>query len=118
MKIDECPDCSRPLKDGATKCRCGWSAVPQLPAKATPTMCSWIDHGVPCPCRGILSFGGNGAGPWYCREHFEAVQGRTPDVVGNALPPKPQSHAVREWKKAMGDRKVKQESLPNPLEAA
>lgn len=32
--------------------------------------CDWNDHGANCDRAGFLSLCTNGAGPWYCRDHF------------------------------------------------
>jgi hypothetical protein len=49
-------------------------------------MCAWNDHGRCCPCKGIISSTTNGGGSWYCREHWESINDRTPTERGNALP--------------------------------
>lgn len=81
------------------------------PVKVGPTMCEWNDHGLSCGCRGILSPGNLGHGPWYCREHFYKLRGY-PDMEaeglhGNQLPKTPlHSFAVDE---AAAKRKLQRE---------
>ena len=72
-------------------------------------LCAWNDHGVRCEARGILALSTNGSGPWYCREHFDRVQGRAPEVVGNEIPRRSQSLAVREWHAKMAKHREAQE---------
>lgn len=46
---------------------------------ANPTShleCPWNDHGIICGKRGSLSDSLNGAGPWFCVEHYWQLKGR------------------------------------------
>ena len=39
------------------------------------TNCQWNEHGNNCQKRGINADSTNGAGPWYCREHYKKLHG-------------------------------------------
>lgn len=57
------------------------------------TKCGWNDHGEDCGHPGILSHCTNGAGPWYCREHWCKLNGyadmEEEGLHGNQLPREP-----------------------------
>ena len=95
-----CPECSARILADSTSCRCGWSASGAAKSAKQVDLCGFNDHGMPCRHRGILSLGTGGTGPWYCREHFERINGRIPTIVGNALPEPVRSHEVRERRAA------------------
>lgn len=45
------------------------------PASDLYLECPWNDHGYICGRRGSLSDSMNGAGPWYCSEHYAKLKG-------------------------------------------
>ncbi len=74
-----------------------------------PTMCSFSDHGRGCEHRGVLSDGTQGDGSWFCREHWDVVQGVPTKVKGNALPVREQKPNQPQWEYKgwdMDERKV------------
>jgi hypothetical protein len=44
-----------------------------------------------------MSLGTNGESSWYCREHWEVVNGRDAHVQGNALPGRARSPLLKAW---------------------
>lgn len=86
-----------------------------LDAKKRPIVpssrCDWNDHGNSCPYPGILSRCTNGAGPWYCREHWCKLNDY-PDMEkeglhGNQLPQTPLHSFAAEEIRAKIDAKRK-----------
>lgn len=67
-----------------------------------------------------------GGGSWYCREHWDRMQGYPTTVVGNAVPAYVQSGAGRAWHAAMAEHLANggwtvighTPNLPNPLDEA
>jgi hypothetical protein len=105
-----CPECSAAILADSVSCRCGWQANGQAKPANAPASCAFNEHGHACQHRGIHSFGTAGGGPWYCREHFDRVQGREPEVMGDELPVRSRSLAVREWHAAMAAHRAAQAS--------
>lgn len=101
-----CPECGNRFLIDAASCRCGWRVDGSRLAVKGPVLCNWSDAGRPCQFVGIASFATQGGGPWYCREHFEVLQGRTTPGHGNELVPIRSSGAAREWHKAMAAHKA------------
>jgi hypothetical protein len=77
----QCPECGDRISVDARACACGWR---KNGAKRTPDgpdlTCPWNDHGHICGQRGSMSDGMNGAGPWYCSEHYWRLKGRSVTV--------------------------------------
>lgn len=111
MRPRECPKCHGLLEDDGS-CSCGYgvkrrtSAVTQHVA-ASVILCSYVDHGRPCACRGIISHGTNGGGNWYCREHWETVHDREPGCVGNAPGPIPKRPTEKQAIKSISSELLK-----------
>ena len=109
--MNQCPKCHGILEDDGT-CACGYGVKRRAVGKqeySGPSLCSWYDHGADCPCRGII----NSTGQWYCREHWERLQGLAPGGNGNYVPePSGRSLAMKQWDgwfdkwKARRDRKA------------
>lgn len=91
-----CPECSSRILVDSTSCRCGWS-LKGVATKGKPTLCGFETHGRQCVHVGVLSDGTSGDGSWYCREHWEVVNGRKPVVQGNAIPPSGRSPVLKLW---------------------
>ena len=108
---DECPKCNGMLEDDGT-CSCGYGARRRrvVATPSGPILCSWSDHGSRCPCRGILTSSTNGEGSWYCREHWERLQGAEPAGRGNYPTVSGRSALMRKWDGFQG-RKAQ---LPKP----
>lgn len=99
-----CPSCGDRISVDARACACGWKR-PERQAQAVERTsgCAWNEHGACCQHAGVLSSSTQG-GPWYCREHWERLNGRVPDVRGNDLPAqRRQSAAVAKWHKDMNE---------------
>ena len=90
MPQRECPKCHGLLEDDGS-CSCGYgvkrrsAVIPSKPAGdgLTGQTCAWSDYGRSCPSRGTVSSTTNGSGSWYCREHWERLDNREPDGLGN-----------------------------------
>ena len=90
-----CPQCHKANAEGSTECdSCGVQFKDlrrgREAAKSDSLAgqrCSWNDHGSHCLHKGILSSTTNGAGNWYCRQHWAELQGDKTEVRGNSLPP-------------------------------
>ncbi len=91
----KCPQCFKANPDGSTECescgvqfkdlRRGREAAKQ--DNLVGQLCAWNDHGVGCRYKGIISSTTNGAGNWYCRQHWSELNGEKTEVRGNSLPP-------------------------------
>lgn len=87
----KCPKCRHANPPGATECEsCGvqfkdlrreYGKEPQR----TSSLCDFEGRS-PCSFRGVISPGTQGDGPWYCREHWEVLNGRKTTIHGNAIP--------------------------------
>ena len=87
--MSECPKCHGELEDDGT-CSCGYGVRRKRGERSeslTGQVCAWNSHGSRCYHKGIMSGGTNGSGNWYCRQHWDDLQGIVPAVRGNALPP-------------------------------
>lgn len=63
--MNSCPDCDKPLRQGATSCGCGW-ALKRIPQeRVTYSQCEWSTDSQLCRYPGSM-----GGGPWYCRLHY------------------------------------------------
>lgn len=97
----KCPQCHHVNATGATECEsCGVQFRDLRRAQivqAGPITCSWTDHGSRCPCRGICSNTTIGEGSWYCREHWERLQGVEPPGRGNYPTASGRSALMRKW---------------------
>ena len=120
----KCPQCHYENKPGATECdSCAVVFRDTKRGRSTRSeglagqMCAWNDHGYGCPHKGIISNTVTGGGSWYCREHWESINDRTPSERGNAVPAQPRmrGHEQRDawWQDwlARRDRRV----LPQPI---
>jgi len=66
---DKCPACYGMLEEDGT-CSCGFGVKP-VHSHSVNTRQPEITRECPlCGRQGYLSRSTNGAGPWYCREHF------------------------------------------------
>lgn len=72
---------AKECKDCGTVFRAGYEAK-----KSQATTCAYEHLGRPCGYRGVMSHGTNGDGAWYCREHWDELQGLPARVHGNELP--------------------------------
>jgi hypothetical protein len=75
--MNECPECSAPLKRG--KCPgCGWQSSPDPTAKAADPdagRCAWRNgDGRRCTLPRSYTPSTTGAGPWYCDFHASALR--------------------------------------------
>ena len=98
-KRRQCANCGEYNAYNAHECKsCSkeFGAYTDREVKAIAT-CSWTDHGSRCPCRGILSNTTNGEGSWYCREHWERLQGVEAPGRGNYPTASGRSALMRKW---------------------
>jgi hypothetical protein len=68
-----CPDCSRPLSSGQTKCRCGWKASEEEQGIAGDNhQCKITINNKRCKLPGALSdsLRGGKESSFYCHFHF------------------------------------------------
>ena len=116
--MKKCPQCHQSNEVSATECsNCGVIFAHARRARAesssAPATCAWSDLGRPCPCRGII----NTTGQWYCREHWERLNGGKPAGTGNYTVPYVRSKHAAQWDAwypqwlARRDRR----RLPNPI---
>lgn len=85
-----CKKCQHFNPHGATECESCGVLFKDLrredaPKQRGPATCAFEGR-AQCYCRGIISASQNGDGPWYCREHWEVLNGRPALVRGNAVP--------------------------------
>ena len=114
----QCPKCHGLLEDDGS-CSCGYGVKRKAVERGdglTGQLCAFLDHGRSCPCRGVFSSTTNGAGKWYCREHWERIQGLEPEGLGNfRSKSKARSHHMRQWDEWVYNPKTRRlERAPEP----
>lgn len=68
--MNSCPDCDKPLRQGATSCGCGWVLRKVTQDRATYSQCEWTTDTLRCRYPGSMSTNLACTGPWYCRLHY------------------------------------------------
>jgi len=94
--VRECPKCHGLLESDGS-CSCGYGVKRRavaVPAAKAIDLCSWTDHGKPCPCRAVFIIDHQG----YCREHMDRRAGIEPKGRGNyPVKPTARSMHMRQW---------------------
>lgn len=100
----KCPKCRHVNQAGATQCDdCGVILADAKRGSERGSVslagqvCAWNDHGHRCHWRGVFSTTTVGGGQWYCREHWESINGRHPAGPGNHEVESTRSVAMRAW---------------------
>lgn len=79
----DCPRCGEPVRDSSCQF-CGWG-TPSKDSPASDFRCEWRSGGDRCNYAGSMSDGTKGGGPWYCSDHYFAMQRESAQETGQKI---------------------------------